>query len=66
MRAVGRESVSVAASVFTLDAVPVTPAAAGVMVVPPAPVARITTFAASWPAGMNAGSGEIETRPAVP
>ena len=55
-----------AGDVFTVIAVPFTPVAAGVTVVPPAPIARITTDAESWPAGMKAGSGEIDTRPAVP
>ena len=62
----GYAIVRVAANVLTLVDVPLTPAAAGVTVVPPAPVARSTMDAESWPFGMNAGSGEMETRPGVP
>lgn len=49
----------------TVDAVPLTPVAAGVMLVWPAPVPRMTIFAASCPNGMNAGLGEIEARPGI-
>ena len=56
----------IAAAVVTVDDTPFTPVAAGVSVVLPAVSPRMTMLTESCPAGMNAGSGETETRPGVP